>query len=56
MMISFIFTTTIIIFFIILLIYITVLYIGDLKTGKDKFIKKTFRWIKNIIDLMFGLG
>jgi len=40
---------------IILVIYVTVLYVRDLRTGKDSFIKKTWRWIKDVIDVLFGL-
>lgn len=41
---------------IIFLIYCTVLYFRDLKIGKDSFVTKTVRWIKNIIDVLFGAG
>ena len=41
---------------LILIGYCTVLYIRDLKKGDDSFLKKTGRWIKNVIDVLFGLG
>ncbi len=41
---------------IIFVIYCTVLYFRDLKTGKDSFITKTGRWIKNVVDALFGAG
>jgi cytochrome bd-type quinol oxidase subunit 1 len=37
-------------------IYCTVLYVRDLKTGKNSWLKKTLRWIKNVIDVLFGIG
>ena len=41
---------------IVVMIYCTVLYVRDLKDGKDSFIKKTGRWLKNVIDVFFGAG
>jgi hypothetical protein len=37
-------------------VYCTVLYVCDLRRGKDSFLRKTGRWIKNVIDCLFGLG
>lgn len=41
---------------IVLTIYCSILYIRDLKKGDDSFFKKTVRWIKNVIDVLFGIG
>ncbi len=38
------------------LVYFTVLYARDLKSGKNSFWRKTGRWLKNIIDAFFGAG
>lgn len=37
-------------------IYCTILYLRDLQKGKDSFLRKTRRWIKNVIDSLFGIG
>ncbi len=38
------------------IIYCTVLFYRDLKSGQNSIIKKIGRWLKNIIDVLFGLG
>jgi hypothetical protein len=37
-------------------VYCTLLYVRDLRRGKDSFLRKTGRWIKNVIDSLFGMG
>ena len=51
-----IFTFVIICLTLAFVVYCTVIYVRDLKSGKDSFWKKTGRWLKNIIDVFFGAG
>jgi len=44
-----------IVLFPFVIIYCTVLYIKDLKKGKDSFIRKTGRWIRDLFDASCGL-
>jgi hypothetical protein len=37
-------------------IYCTFLYVRDLRREKDSFLRKIGRWIKNVIDSLFGMG
>jgi uncharacterized membrane protein len=39
-----------------IVIYFTVVYARDLRTGRDSFARKTARWLKNVIDSLFGAG
>ena len=41
---------------LVFVVYCTVLYFRDLKSGKDSFMIKTGRWIKNVIDVLLGAG
>jgi hypothetical protein len=50
------FTFIIISLTIALVVFCTVIYVRDLKGGKDSFWKKTGQWLKNIIDVLFGAG
>jgi hypothetical protein len=38
------------------LIYVTLLFIRDLRTGSGSFLRKFGRCVKNVIDSLFGLG
>ena len=38
------------------LIYVTIVFVRDLRTGSDSFPRNFGRWIKNVIDSLFGLG
>ena len=40
---------------IIMAIGFTARYVWELKTGKDSFIKKTWQWIKDAMDALWGL-
>jgi hypothetical protein len=37
-------------------VYVTILFVRDLRTGRDSFLRKFRRWIRNLIDTLFGLG
>jgi len=37
-------------------VYCTVMYVRDLRTGRDSLLRKTGRWLKNVIDSLFGAG
>ena len=39
-----------------LTLYVTFLLIRDLRKGSDSFLRKVGRWIKNVIDVFFGIG
>jgi hypothetical protein len=32
------------------------LFVRDLRIGRDSFLRKLGRWIRNLIDTLFGLG
>ncbi len=38
------------------IIYCTVLFFRDLKSGQNSIVKKIGCWLKNIIDVLFGVG
>jgi hypothetical protein len=37
-------------------IYYTFVYVRELQTGGDSALRKTGRWLKNVIDSLFGAG
>jgi len=37
-------------------VYFTVIYVRDLGVGQDSLLRKTGRWLKNVIDSLFGAG
>ncbi len=42
--------------FLLVLIYVTVQYVRDLKTGQGSILRKTGRWLRDIFDTLSGLG
>lgn len=43
-------------FFLFVLIFVTLTYIRDLKSGKDSFLRKTGRWVRDVFDTLTELG
>ena len=37
-------------------VYCSLFYVRDLRRGEDAFLRTTGRWIKNVIDSLFGMG
>ncbi len=42
--------------FLGLCVYYTVLFIRDLRNGEGSLLRKTGRWVRNLVDSLFGLG
>jgi hypothetical protein len=37
-------------------VYFTVMSVRDLRAGNDALLRETGRWLKNVIDSLFGAG